>query len=201
MLLAERLRKGNMMTSFTHSNDGTKQHIIVVGNGMVGHHFVEQLIELGGMDEYRVTVLGEEANLAYDRVHLSDYFNGASAADLAMTTSAYYAEHDVAFNTSSKVVVLDRGAKMVTLEGGEQLELRRLRDREGVGVLLPPHVLPGKAWPEALLVEEVGDLGRGAKAALGTISHGRSQGQRQSASAPCRRRPDRLLCRRTDGRG
>lgn len=145
-----------MMTSLTHSNDENKPHIIVVGNGMVGHHFVEQLIELGGMEQYRVTVFGEETNLAYDRVHLSDYFNGATAADLAMTTSAYYADHGVAFNTRSKVVELDRDAKIVTLESGEQLAYDKLVLATGSYPFVPP--MPGHDRGNTFVYRTLEDL-------------------------------------------
>ena len=36
------------------------QTLIVVGNGMVGHHCVEQLIAAGALDRYRIHVFGEE---------------------------------------------------------------------------------------------------------------------------------------------
>ncbi|WP_197466497.1 hypothetical protein, partial [Oleiphilus sp. HI0080] len=62
--------------------------IVVVGNGMVGHHFVDQLMEQH--DGFDLTVLSEEPRLAYDRVHLSEYFSGKSADDLALTTPEQY---------------------------------------------------------------------------------------------------------------
>ena len=34
-----------------------KQQLLVVGNGMVGHHFIEQLVNAGGLDTFAVTVL------------------------------------------------------------------------------------------------------------------------------------------------
>ena len=48
--------------------------IVVVGNGMVGHHYVEQLLASGL--ELDITVLGAEPRPAYDRVHLSEFFAG-----------------------------------------------------------------------------------------------------------------------------
>ncbi len=29
-----------------------KQQLLVVGNGMVGHHFIEQLVNAGGLDTF-----------------------------------------------------------------------------------------------------------------------------------------------------
>ena len=49
----------------------TQQQLIIIGNGMVGHHLVEQLVDNGALERYQVTVFGEERHRAYDRVHLS----------------------------------------------------------------------------------------------------------------------------------
>ena len=52
----------------------TKKNIIVIGNGMVGHRFCEKLVEFDALNQFNVTVLGEEPRRAYDRVHLTSYF-------------------------------------------------------------------------------------------------------------------------------
>ena len=65
-----------MSTPTTSSN---KQTLIIVGNGMVGHHFAEQLVESGALAGFDVTIFGEERHRAYDRVHLSEYFSGRDA--------------------------------------------------------------------------------------------------------------------------
>lgn len=69
----------------------TPKKIVVVGNGMVGHHFVEQLHSLNSEAQpVEITVLSGENRLAYDRVHLSEYFAGKTADDLAMTSENIY---------------------------------------------------------------------------------------------------------------
>ncbi|MFN2361050.1 MAG: hypothetical protein ABR522_08245 [Marinobacter sp.] len=42
--------------------------LIVIGNGMVGHHFLEQFTASKAAAGYRILVFGEEKLLAYDRV-------------------------------------------------------------------------------------------------------------------------------------
>ena len=44
------------------------QTLIVIGNGMVGHHCVEQLGERGGLDRYHIYVCCKEPLCAYGRV-------------------------------------------------------------------------------------------------------------------------------------
>lgn len=87
----------------------SKERILVVGNGMVGHHFVEQLHQAN--ENAQITVLCGESRLAYDRVHLSSYFSGASAEDLALTDAATYTEWGVNFVTNAMVTDILRDEK------------------------------------------------------------------------------------------
>lgn len=58
-----------------------QQKLIVVGNGMVGHKFIETLIEHPEYENYQIITFSEEPRLAYDRVQLSAYFDGKTADD------------------------------------------------------------------------------------------------------------------------
>lgn len=49
--------------------------LVVVGHGMVGHKFLEGVLEYAS-DDVEITVIAEEPRLAYDRVHLTEYFSG-----------------------------------------------------------------------------------------------------------------------------
>ena len=49
------------------------EHIVVVGHGMVSHRFVSTLGSRHAGADVTVTVIGEEADPAYDRVGLSAY--------------------------------------------------------------------------------------------------------------------------------
>ena len=57
-----------------------KHRRIVVGNGMVGHRYLEELVDKADLSQYDVTVFGAEPREAYDRVHLSSYFSHHTAA-------------------------------------------------------------------------------------------------------------------------
>ena len=54
--------------------------LVIVGHGMVGHKFLEGVLEYAN-DDVEITVIAEEPRLAYDRVHLTEYFSGKSAKD------------------------------------------------------------------------------------------------------------------------
>ena len=63
----------------------TQQRLIVIGNGMVGHKFLESLHDQDADHlEHHTTVICEETRPAYDRVQLSSFFSGKSADDLSL---------------------------------------------------------------------------------------------------------------------
>ena len=66
---------------------GGRERLVILGNGMVGHRFLEMHGEraaAAGGGPFDVTVIGEEPRLAYDRVGLSGYFDGKTPEDLAL---------------------------------------------------------------------------------------------------------------------
>ncbi|MEN9427713.1 MAG: hypothetical protein RLZZ220_2062, partial [Pseudomonadota bacterium] len=65
--------------------------IIVVGHGMVGHKFLEELHQLK-LAHAEVSVLCEEPRPAYDRVHLSEFFAGKSAEDLSLVAPGFFGQ-------------------------------------------------------------------------------------------------------------
>ncbi len=85
--------------------------IIVVGNGMVGYKFCEKL--LNKTNEYKIIVFGEEPRIAYDRVHLSEYFAGKTADDLSLSTKTWYQENGIILHLGDPVKEINRDEKTV----------------------------------------------------------------------------------------
>lgn len=88
-----------------------KPTIIVVGNGMVGYKFCEKLVARSA--DFNIIVFGEEPRHAYDRVHLSEYFNGKSAEDLSLSTLSWYQENDILLHLDDPIQEINRAAKTV----------------------------------------------------------------------------------------
>ncbi|ABK53516.1 assimilatory nitrite reductase (NAD(P)H) large subunit precursor [Acidothermus cellulolyticus 11B] len=78
---------------------GAVRRIVLVGYGMVGHHFLDRFVQLaearGGGMTYRVTVFAAEKRPAYDRVSLSSYFEGKSADDLQLGSAGDWPNVDI----------------------------------------------------------------------------------------------------------
>src|ERR1700712_853145 len=106
----------DMNTTFAPCND--VQTLIVVGNGMVGHHCVEQLIAAGALERYRIHVFGEEGQRAYDRVHLSEYFGGRDAESLALSDAALYEQAGLPLHLGVPVLQIDRAGRQVIPASG-----------------------------------------------------------------------------------
>mgnify|MGYP000583504036 CR=1 FL=1 len=105
----------------------SKQKIIVVGNGMVGHKFIENMIEHPDYDQYEVVTFSEEPRLAYDRVQLSYYFAGKTVDELMLTSPDYYDENGVRFIVSDKVVNIDHANKKVSHHSSPSLTLSEIQ--------------------------------------------------------------------------
>lgn len=134
----------------------TKSEILVViGNGMVGHHCVEQLIEHGALAHYHVHVFGEERQRAYDRVHLSEYFGGRDAESLALGEADLYARHGVQLHLGVQVLDIDRERKEVVTSAGRQA-YDRLVLATGSYPFVPP--IPGAEGRSRLVYRTLDDL-------------------------------------------
>lgn len=147
------------MSNLISGNGADKMRIVVVGNGMVGHYFVDELIKANQADDdtqLSVTVLSAEPRLAYDRVHLSEYFSGKTAEELALTTPEYYQQNDIQFELSAKVVNINKLAKTVTVESGDVFEYDKLVLATGSYPFVPP--IPGNDQPHCLVYRTIEDL-------------------------------------------
>ena len=95
-----------------------REALVVIGNGMVGHHCVERLVELGALSRYAIHIFGEERQRAYDRVHLSEYFSGRDAESLAMGQQALYQQPGIHLHLGAPVLKIDREHRQVITASG-----------------------------------------------------------------------------------
>ena len=130
-------------------------NVVVIGNGMVGHHYVEQLATSDV--SANITVLGAEPRPAYDRVHLSEFFAGRKPEELALTTREHYEELGVTAHFGDAVVAIDRDAKIVTTDSGRTFSYDKLVMATGSYPFVPP--IPGSDLSDCLVYRTIDDLG------------------------------------------
>jgi len=133
----------------------SKQRVIVVGNGMVGHKFIDSIITDDSVD-YEVITFSEESRLAYDRVQLSYFFSGKTAEDLALTDEKYYQENGINFVLSDKVVELDFANKQVITASGRAEAYDKLVLATGSFPFVPP--IPGNDKEHCHVYRTIDDL-------------------------------------------
>ena len=103
--------------------------IVVVGNGMVGHYFMQELVKRHpdlAAANLQVTVLGEEPRPAYDRVHLSSFFSGSTAEDLSLVEPGFYDRPGLELRLNARVSHIDRHQHLVTLTDNTTLAYDKL---------------------------------------------------------------------------
>jgi len=133
-----------------------RQKLVVIGNGMVGHSLIEKLVDSGAAAHFDITVFCEESRLAYDRVHLSEFFAGKSADDLALTTGDYYRQHGIEVRIGSAATAIDREQKKVAAADGSQVDYDQLVLATGSYPFVPP--MPGHDRSNCLVYRTIDDL-------------------------------------------
>jgi nitrite reductase (NADH) large subunit len=128
--------------------------VIVIGHGMVGHKFVETLA--GAAPDTLITVLCEEPRPAYDRVHLSEFFAGKSAADLSLVAPGFFERSGLQLKLNAKAVAVDRAARHVLLASGEVLAYDKLVFATGSSPFVPQ--LPGRERKDCFVYRTIEDL-------------------------------------------
>jgi len=145
-----------------------KQTLVVIGNGMVGQQFLAGLVQSPAKEQYRIVTFCEEPRPAYDRVHLSEFFTGKTAADLSLVPDGFFAEHGITLHLGDKAVAIDRAAKTVTSAKGLTIAYDQLVLATGSYPFVPP--VPGHDRDSCLVYRTIEDL-KAIKAAAdkGTI--------------------------------
>jgi len=128
--------------------------IIVIGNGMVGYKFCEKIVSHN--TAHTITVYGEEPRPAYDRVHLSSYFEGRTADDLLMAPASWYAENNIRLFTGELVTSIDRHARTIRTHTGKTDSYDYLVLAMGSGAFVP--TLPGTDRDGVFVYRTIEDL-------------------------------------------
>jgi nitrite reductase (NADH) large subunit len=137
-------------------NPMTKKNLIVIGNGMVGHKFLECMIAKGATEDWNLITFCEEPRVAYDRVNLSTFFAGKTAADLTLVEPGLYQTHNIQIYIGDKVDRIDRPAKTITSANGVTVKYDKLVMATGSYPFVPP--IKGKDAVGTFVYRTIEDL-------------------------------------------
>ena len=134
----------------------TKKSLVVIGNGMVGHKFLELLLEDRHRDDWQVVTFCEEPRFAYDRVNLSSFFSGKTAADLSLVEPGLYDDAGITVHRADRAAAIDREGKAVTSERGRAVPYDKLVLATGSSPLVPP--IQGRETQGCFVYRTIDDL-------------------------------------------
>ncbi|MBS1691535.1 MAG: nitrite reductase large subunit [Actinobacteria bacterium] len=132
------------------------KNVVVVGHGMVGHRFVEALRARDADGVWRVTVLAEETDAAYDRVGLTGYTEHWDRTLMALPGNGYSGDDLVDLRLGGAVVGIDRDARQVSTADGGQVGYDALVLATGSYAFVPP--VPGHDLPDCHVYRTLDDL-------------------------------------------
>jgi nitrite reductase (NADH) large subunit len=90
-----------------------KPKLVVIGNGMAGARFVEDVLA-ADPDRFDITVFGDEPYGNYNRILLSNVLNGSQdAKEIFLNPLDWYGDNGVTLHAGQRVTRVDRGAKRV----------------------------------------------------------------------------------------
>ena len=116
-----------------------KQRLVVIGNGMAGAKFVQELLARDGGKQFDIVVFGEERYGNYNRILLSSVVAGShEPKDILLNSIAWYAENGVTLHAGLRVECIDREQKIVRSAGGIQEPYDKLVFATGSRPFVPP---------------------------------------------------------------
>lgn len=134
----------------------SKQKLVVIGNGMVGHNFLVKMAESGALEQYDVVTFCEEPRPAYDRVHLSEYFGGRTAEELSMVEGDFFNDNGITLHLNDRAAKIDREAKKVISAQGLEVDYDKIVLATGSYPFVPP--VSGHDRDNCLVYRTIEDL-------------------------------------------
>ncbi|NDJ16684.1 nitrite reductase large subunit NirB [Myxacorys almedinensis] len=133
-----------------------KKNLIVIGNGMVGHKFLERMIAKGAAQNWNLIAFCEEPRVAYDRVNLSGFFDGKTEADLTLVEPGFYQNHQIQMHIGERATKIDRDRKCVSSAHGSTIPYDKLVFATGSYPFVPP--IQGKDADGTFVYRTIADL-------------------------------------------
>ncbi|WP_305419995.1 nitrite reductase large subunit NirB [Photobacterium leiognathi] len=134
----------------------SKVKLAIIGNGMVGHRYIEELIDRTAIDNYEITVFCEEPRVAYDRVHLSSYFSHHTADELSLVKQGLYEKHGINVLLGERAINVNREQKLILSNTGREIHYDKLIMATGSYPWVPP--IKGSENKDCFVYRTIEDL-------------------------------------------
>lgn len=118
-----------------------KRTIVVIGNGMVGLRFCENLVSFDETRQYRIVTFCEEPRAAYDRVGLTSFFAHRDAEKLMLARMEWYEQVGIEIHVGDRAASIDREKQIVRSSKGVEVAYDKVIMATGSYPFVPP--IPG----------------------------------------------------------
>ena len=116
-----------------------KQRLVIIGNGMAGGRFAEEVIARGGTDVYDIVMFGEEEQGNYNRVLLSGVLAGShNPDDIFINPVSWYEANGIKLYSGVRAGWIDRISQSVYAPGGIAEPYDKLVIATGSSSYVPP---------------------------------------------------------------
>jgi nitrite reductase (NADH) large subunit len=117
----------------------TKERIVVVGNGMGGARFVEELLAVNGSERFELVMFGDEPYGNYNRILLSNVLAGSHEPnDIFMNPLQWYQDNHIRLHAGVRVESIDRDRRIAYGAGGIEEPYDHLVLATGSRPFIPP---------------------------------------------------------------
>jgi nitrite reductase (NADH) large subunit len=116
-----------------------KKRLVIIGNGMTGGRFVEEIISRGGTECFDIVMFGDEEHGNYNRILLSSVLAGSHRPDdIFINSRAWYQENGIKLYSGVRAGWIDRISKSVYAPGGITEPYHKLVIATGSSAYVPP---------------------------------------------------------------
>src|SRR5215813_6995077 len=116
-----------------------KQRLVVIGNGMAGARFVEELLARSGASQFDLVMFGDEPYGNYNRILLSGVLAGShEPKEIFLNSLQWYEENGITLHAGVRVESIDRATRLVSATGGIRERYDRLVFATGAKPFIPP---------------------------------------------------------------
>jgi nitrite reductase (NADH) large subunit len=138
--------------------DVTGGRLVVIGNGMAGARFLEELARRDAT-RFDITVFGDERGGSYNRIMLSGVLgNHRAAGDIVTHHERWYGERNFTLRSETTVVRIDRERRVVVADDGSETPYDALVLATGSAPFVPP--VAGIAGRDVYVFRTLADCAR-----------------------------------------
>jgi nitrite reductase (NADH) large subunit len=135
---------------------GTRERLVVIGNGMAGCRAVEEILARDP-GRFAITIFGAEPRVNYNRIMLSPVLAGEKAFDdIVINSQDWYDENGITLISGDPVTQIDRATQTVIAESSRVEPYDRLLIATGSDPFIIP--VPGAKLPGVVTFRDLDDV-------------------------------------------